>query len=95
MAAGQRGKGGLFDPEGTGSEGKGSPLARRFPDEQEPEARQRPLPYDARFLPVSQYLLEPAFGVWALECGVLTFLSCVKSIPNSCLKKCDEARGRH
>ena len=25
-----------------------------------------------RFLPVSQYLLEPAFGVWALECGVLT-----------------------
>ena len=25
-----------------------------------------------RFFPISQYLLEPAFGVWALECGVLT-----------------------
>ena len=25
-----------------------------------------------RFLPVSQYLLELAFGVWVLECGVLT-----------------------
>ena len=37
--AGQRGKGGLFDPEGTGSEGKGSPLARRFPDEQEPQSQ--------------------------------------------------------
>ena len=24
------------------------------------------------FFPVSQYSLEPAFGVWALECGVLT-----------------------
>ena len=26
----------------------------------------------ARFLPVSQYLLERAFGVWVLKCGVLT-----------------------
>ena len=25
-----------------------------------------------RFLPVSQYLLELASGVWVLECGVLT-----------------------
>ena len=30
------------------------------------------LPYDVRFLPVSQYLLELASGVWVLECGVLT-----------------------
>ena len=28
----------------------------------------------ARFLPVSQYLLEFASGVWVLECGVLTSL---------------------
>ena len=26
----------------------------------------------ARLFPVSQYLHEPAFGVWVLECGVLT-----------------------
>ena len=26
----------------------------------------------ARFLPISQYLLELASGVWVLECGVLT-----------------------
>ena len=25
-----------------------------------------------RFLPVSQYLLELASGVWVIECGVLT-----------------------
>ena len=25
-----------------------------------------------RFLPVSQYLLELASGIWVLECGVLT-----------------------
>ena len=30
------------------------------------------LPYDARFLPVPQYLLELASGVWLLKCGVLT-----------------------
>ena len=30
------------------------------------------LPYDVRFLPNSQYLLEPASGVWLLGCGVLT-----------------------
>ena len=35
-------------------------------------ARQSPLPYDVRFLPVSQYLLELASGLWVLECGVLT-----------------------
>ena len=35
------------------------------------KARQSPSSL-ARFLPVSQYLLEPASGVWVLECGVLT-----------------------
>ena len=35
-------------------------------------ARQSPLPYDVRFLPYSQYLLEPASGVWLLACSVLT-----------------------
>ena len=35
-----------------------------------------------RFPPISQYLLEPAFGFWALECDLP---SCVKSTPNSCL----------
>ena len=34
-------------------------------------ARQRP-PSLVRFLPVCQYLLELASGVWVLECGVLT-----------------------
>ena len=29
-------------------------------------------PFLVRFLPVSQYLLELASGVWVLECGVLT-----------------------
>ena len=35
------------------------------------QARQSP-PSLVRFLPVSQYLLELASGVWVLECGVLT-----------------------
>ena len=30
------------------------------------------LPHDVRFLPVSQYLLGLASGVWELECGVST-----------------------
>ena len=34
-------------------------------------ARQRPLP-SSDSSPVSQHLLEPAFGVWVLECGVFT-----------------------
>ena len=34
-------------------------------------ARQSP-PSPVCFFPISQYLLEPASGVWTLECGVLT-----------------------
>ena len=35
-------------------------------------ARQSPSSLKVRFLPVSQYLLELASGVWLLECGVLS-----------------------
>ena len=35
------------------------------------QARQSPST-PVRFFPISQYLLESASGVWALECGVLT-----------------------
>ena len=41
-------------------------------DDTDGKARQSPSSLKVRFLPVSQYLLELASGVWVLECGMLT-----------------------
>ena len=42
------------------------------------------LPRHLLFIPISQYLLEAAFGVWALECGVLASRPAPQQTLSSC-----------